>query len=139
MLALLRALYLRIPRVFWRLRIPPPPVQGWREILDVFNSGGGIWQQDGICGVPLQWALYHWSDGEPRKLVEDRGVCAVTGNAVEPSPPLKGHRQADGARLGVRCARCGIVLCAKAAGMKHELSVPSCPGCRARVRRETSF
>lgn len=139
MLDFLRSAYLRWPRVFWRLRISPPALPDWRALLEAFNQSGGIWQQDGICGVPLQWTLFRWSDDEPRRLIAETARCAATGNAIETSPPLKGPKQADGARLGVRCARCGIALCAKAAGMQHELSVPSCSGCRTRVRRATAF
>ncbi len=115
-----------IRRWLWRhYRIPLPPEQGWSSRVRDVASCDGVWIGDGLVGAPIEWSLLT-RDGTG-KIVPRIEQCAIC------QQPASGASDVM-EQWGVRCARCGVPLHCREAGMRNSLSIPSCLPCRWIVR-----
>lgn len=127
---------------FWlwvRLGVCYPARPGWRKRVHEVTAVP-LWQEQGenglpgLVGLPLEWTLLvRQPDGSIATIYT---VCAWSGESISGLAPLTGDpdRPVDATRWGVRCARCGVAIHCRHAGMKFGTDVPSCPPCRSTVR-----
>lgn len=116
----------------WRvLGLPLPAKQGWEALVRQVAEKG-IYQDARVVGAPLSWCLLAQDAEGQLQSVET--TCAVSGVRISAATPLVDGK-ADVSHFGVRCARCGVPLHFRHAGMKTLVDVPSCPPCRRVVRR----
>lgn len=110
-----------------------PALPNWEQRVRETVRNGGVYVGDGVIGAPLQWSLLQLTpEGQ---LVPVETFCAVTGVVITPTAHVDRDGVRDFSAFGVRCARCGVPLHCKAAGMVTTLSIPSCRPCRTAVQR----
>ena len=127
---LLRSCCLRLRVFLWRkLGVKLPAIRGWKARVRAVSSVP-LWQDEaeGIVGLPLEWTLL--TRDATRRVVPVEVECAWTGIWVSGATPILGDRGVDMSRWGVRCARCGVPLHVRHAGMVMPNDTPSCPPCR---------
>ncbi len=132
----MRKLWLVVRHLLWKkLSWKLPAREGW-ELLVREVSSVDLWkdEQEGIFGLPLQWALLKREEGS-RRIVPVDAVCFWSGEPISGSTPIIGDQQFDVSHWGVRCSRCQVPIHSRHAGMKMGNDVPSCPPCRRAVRR----
>lgn len=127
--------WMNFRRYLWRrCAVRLPPVDGWKDLVREVSSVD-LWQKDGLFGLPLEWTLLT-RDAFGVHAVET--ICAWSGVPVSGVTLLMGDPENpthDLSRWGVRCARCGVPLHCREAGMRGSTDVPSCVPCRPAVRR----
>jgi hypothetical protein len=125
-------LWLDIRLWLWRvLGVPLPAKDGWKALVQQVAEKG-VYQDASVIGAPLAWCLLARDAEGHLQAVET--TCAVSGVSISSVTPLADGK-ADVSNFGVRCARCGVPIHFRHAGMKTVFDVPSCPPCRRAVRR----
>lgn len=117
----------------WGLRYPERP--GWLNLAREFVSVP-LWQKGGVFGLPLEYTLLTREDSG--RIVPYEETCLWSGARIEGSTPLVPGPEGlvhDLSHWGVRCARCGVPIHSKHAGMRFGNDIPSCPPCRRAVQR----
>lgn len=130
----------RLRHWLWKRGLRYPALPGWSALVEEVASVD-LWTSppkdglSGLVGAPLEWRLLE-RDLSGR-VVSLSGTCAWSGEPVNGTTPLveqpDGTYKHDLSAWGVRCARCGVPLLCKYAGMKLGNDVPSCPPCRRAV------
>lgn len=131
-------MWTRFRKWLWELGLRYPAQSGWEALVQEVASVD-LWQKDGLFGLPLEWTLLR-RDLSGR-VVPLEGVCEVSGVPISGLTPMKPGPNGpvhDLSAWGVRCARCGVPLLCKHAGMKFGNDVPSCSPCRRAVTREVA-
>lgn len=119
--------------VLWRYGVKLPAKQDWQARIQKVVRNGGVYVGEGVVGAPIQWSLL--MVGPSGKLEPLETTCASTGVRIGPHAPVTRDGARDFTHFGVRCARCGIPLHCKAAGMAHTLAIPACEPCRKDVKK----
>ncbi len=128
------------------LRMPlqlPAPIEGWdTRILDYAVKGNATWPNpctpDGKPALqpwPFPWLLAV-SNAERSPPAEDPGATR-RGFWFAPTVCAKDDKPIHGAE-GARCARCGIEVCNRCAGISLMASfgdVPSCEDCHPHIKK----
>lgn len=136
--SLTRDLFAAIPphgplrSALWRaFGVPFPALPNWRVLVEEVSSVPVWIGQDGLTGAPLEWSLLEREPGS-RRVRSVVARCATTGNLV--AGATEAHHDLP-VVWGVRCARCGVPLDVRVAGMRTSFDVPMCRPCAPAVRR----
>lgn len=99
------------------------PVADWRGRIAQANEGNTVWPapvegKSKLSGFPLQWILAEPDASAPSGLrYPEQMTCLGCRTSIRD------------VALGVRCARCGIPLHERCAGMRKAFDVPMCGWC----------
>ncbi len=110
----------------------PWPAKAWKARLHGYFPGG---QRAFPVGFPVEWTVIDRDEngnlGLEAPVFHGDLKCACCGGAFRTDPEWE-----SGKSGGCRCARCGRAIHQGEAGVHSTADVPSCPACRALVRRE---
>lgn len=115
------------------LRILPASRPGWEALVQDAANGRTVWDpplpgKNKLIGAPLEWVNAVADADEPsgfRLVLEPCRCtdCQTSSTPLEMTPDTC-----------ARCARCGVPLDLRHAGVRNSFEVPSCPRCRSRVK-----
>ena len=133
----MRRLWLLIRHFCWKrglIRLPGRP--GWEALVREV-AGVALWQDDEqkLVGLPLEFTLLERGAGGGRVVPTPGLACSWSGVPVSGTIGSKPDGEPDLSSWGVRCARCGVPIHSRHAGMRVGNDIPSCPPCRKDVKR----
>lgn len=127
-------------RWLWRrFLIPLPAIVGWAALVRSIATSDGVYvdHETNAVGAPMQWSL---ATLDGTRVVFTDAICAWSGAPISGATPLVYKNGPDAPaehdidHYGVRCARCGVPIHVRLAGMKSSFDAPSCLPCRPFVR-----